>query len=62
MQKEEEQSSNSMLTKSTRRQELLLQGSSRSIRKAGYYLVSRPKVVLTTKNFSDALSLTLMKL
>ena len=60
MQKGEEQSSNSMLTRSIRKQELLLQDSSR--KKACDSLVNRPKVVLTTKNFSDALSLTLMKL
>ena len=60
MQKEGEQFSNSMLTRSIRKQELPPQGSSR--KRAYDLLVSRPKVVLTTKNFSDALSLILMKL
>ena len=60
MQKEEEQSSNRMLTRSTRKQELLPRDS--SSKKACDSLVSRPKVVLTTRNFSDVLSLTLMKL
>ena len=62
MQKEEEQSSSSMLTRSIRRQELLPRDWNRSVKRAWDSLVSRPRVVLTTKNFSDALSLILMKL